>query len=159
MLNSFSICPDLFLLIPLVGSFQGTVEVTSGHWVKNADVHIGFLSSHPEPAGTDVNPSLIGGVGSPVAQVFAMQRKEHWFCGDIVTHLPEHAGCQVPDFIMSDADKSTPFAHHGVVDVIWCSANTGVGKSLHRPAIPESNSIDKFLFVEAEAFRSEWKRR
>ena len=60
MLNPFPIRPDFFLLISLVGGFQGS------HWVEDPDVHESSLSSGPEFTSIYVDPGLVGGVGRPV---------------------------------------------------------------------------------------------
>ena len=72
-----------------------------------------------------------------------------------MTHLSEHVSGQIPHLIMPDTHESSLYIRHGVVNVVGRTTHTGVGTSFHYLAIPQSNGVDKFLFVEAEALSSD----
>ena len=46
--------------------------MTSGHRVEDLDVQEGVLLPCPETSSTDINASLVGCVGRPVSQMFAI---------------------------------------------------------------------------------------
>ena len=73
-----------------------------------------------------------------------------WLNGNVVTHLRQHVGCNISQFIVWYDREASAIAAYGVLNIKMLSTCANYRESIWLPTVSEAQTVSECHFVEAE---------